>query len=91
MGGRERFWASLGTAALSTCALSGIASAATPVETGELGNQTWTLTGSPYVVAGDITVPGGKALVIEPGVEVQFAATNANKAGEPEQIRLLPG
>ncbi len=33
---------------------------------------TWKLTGSPYLVQGDITVPGDSALVIEPGVSVVF-------------------
>lgn len=33
---------------------------------------TWTLSGSPYIVVGDITVPGGQTLTILPGVEVKF-------------------
>ena len=33
---------------------------------------TWTLSGSPYLIMGDITVPGSKKLTIEPGVEVVF-------------------
>ena len=33
---------------------------------------TWTLTGSPYRVEGDITVPAGASLTIEPGVTVDF-------------------
>jgi len=31
---------------------------------------TWTLAGSPYELVGDVTVPAGQALVIEPGVQV---------------------
>jgi hypothetical protein len=31
---------------------------------------TWTLAGSPYYVAGDVTVPAGSTLNIEPGVDV---------------------
>jgi len=33
---------------------------------------TWTLTGSPYYIQGEITVPLGSVLTIEPGVEVLF-------------------
>ena len=34
----------------------------------------WTLAGSPYKVFGDINVPKGSSLTIDPGVEVQFQA-----------------
>lgn len=42
--------------------------AGTPVS----GDQTgvWTLAGSPYELVGDVTVPAGQSLSIEPGVEV---------------------
>jgi pimeloyl-ACP methyl ester carboxylesterase len=33
---------------------------------------TWTLEGSPYHINGEITIPNGKTLTIEPGVEVIF-------------------
>lgn len=33
----------------------------------------WNLEGSPYTVLGDIVVPAGQALVLDPGVEVTFA------------------
>jgi len=32
----------------------------------------WNLTGSPYTVIGDVTVPTGETLTIEPGVQVKF-------------------
>lgn len=33
---------------------------------------TWTATGSPYLIEGEITVPSGDSLVVEPGVDVIF-------------------
>jgi len=38
------------------------------------GNQSgvWTSTGSPYLVTGEIVVPSGQTLAVEPGVEVNF-------------------
>jgi hypothetical protein len=38
------------------------------------GNQSgiWTVMNSPYLVTGEITVPNGQSLSIEPGVEVNF-------------------
>jgi parallel beta-helix repeat protein len=32
----------------------------------------WTLIGSPYIVIGDVFIPPGQTLTIEPGVEVKF-------------------
>ena len=36
---------------------------------GEISQDTtWTLSGSPYIITGDVTVNGGYTLTIEPGV-----------------------
>lgn len=42
-------------------------------DTNVFGSQsgTWTLSGSPYWVTDDITVPAGYSLIIEPGVQVE--------------------
>jgi predicted outer membrane repeat protein len=33
---------------------------------------TWTKKASPYIIRGDVNIPAGKSLTIQPGVEVQF-------------------
>jgi predicted outer membrane repeat protein len=35
---------------------------------------TWTAAGSPYNIQGDITIPSGQSLIINPGVDVNFQA-----------------
>ncbi len=45
--------------------------AQTNVSGGIYNNVTWTLSGSPYIVTGNIVVFPGKTLTIEPGVEVR--------------------
>jgi hypothetical protein len=46
---------------------------ATTVAGGSLSLDTvWTAANSPYVLQGDLTVPSGKTLTIQPGVEVQL-------------------
>ncbi len=49
---------------------SAAAFAQTPVNGNQSGS--WSLPGSPYQVTGDIVVPAGESLTIEPGVEVNF-------------------
>jgi MYXO-CTERM domain-containing protein len=55
--------------------------AATTITGGNIINQTWTTAGSPYVIQGDITVPAGAYLHIDPGVVVQFASSDAQASG----------
>lgn len=45
--------------------------ASTSVPEGHVSG-TWTLSSSPYLIEGDITVPAGQTLTIEPGVVVEF-------------------
>ncbi len=46
----------------------------------------WTKENSPYIFGGDITVPEGKSLTIEPGVLVQI---NTNYAGSNAEFKVL--
>ncbi|MFH2142697.1 MAG: right-handed parallel beta-helix repeat-containing protein, partial [Bacteroidota bacterium] len=45
--------------------------AQTPISGGTV-NGTWTIVGSPYQINGEITIPDGTTLTIEPGVLVEF-------------------
>jgi hypothetical protein len=61
---------------LALLAIVLIAATAVPAGAAEVnGDQsgTWTAAGSPYVATGNVTVPAGESLTIEPGVEVRFS------------------
>lgn len=49
-----------------------IAQTGTDIPGGDVSG-TWTLEGAPYMVNGEITIPDGQTLAIEPGVEVIFS------------------
>jgi PKD repeat protein len=57
--------------ALTVPALAAPLSAPTTIPGGNVSG-TWDMAGSPYLIDGDITVPAGATLTIEPGVEVLF-------------------
>jgi parallel beta-helix repeat protein len=57
--------------ALAVPVLAAPLSAATTIPGGNVSG-TWDASGSPYLIDGDITVPAGQTLTIEPGVEVLF-------------------
>ncbi|MEM6931006.1 MAG: right-handed parallel beta-helix repeat-containing protein, partial [Myxococcota bacterium] len=61
--------------------LTSVANAMTTVPGGTLGNTTWDLAGSPWIVQGDVTVLAGATLTIQAGAEVRFASTDATSAG----------
>src|SRR5438874_12653280 len=50
--------------------LSGAIQAALATNVSGTQTGTWTLAGSPYLIIGDVTVPAGQSLAIEPGVIV---------------------
>ncbi|HMF42024.1 MAG TPA: hypothetical protein VKQ32_15225 [Polyangia bacterium] len=65
------------------------AGASTTIPGGNIINQTWTAAGSPYIVQGDVIVPPGSTLTIQPGVEVQVASTDAQASGsDPTRVEF---
>jgi cysteine-rich repeat protein len=76
------FYLALLSAAALLVVTSGEAAAATTLTGGTIINQTWTTAGSPYLVQGDLTVPAGAFLKIQPGVEVQFAPSDMQASGQ---------
>jgi hypothetical protein len=70
--------------------LSVTASRATIIGGGNVINQTWNPAGNPYIVQGDVTVPGGAFLLINAGTIVQFASTDGQAAGsDTSRVELI--
>ena len=64
-------------------------SAATIIQGGNVGNQVWTASESPYLAFGDAAVPVGQTLTVQAGVEVRCAAADATGAGrDPSRVEL---
>jgi parallel beta-helix repeat protein len=60
-----------GLVAASAVFISGAGAAQTDIPAGPLpGDETWTASGSPYVLGGDVTVPAGTTLIIDAGTQV---------------------
>jgi len=57
--------------ALSLLVMPAPVAASTTVPGGDVSG-TWTASGSPYLIEGDLTVPSGETLTVEAGVEVVF-------------------
>src|SRR5262245_44646347 len=55
--------------------------AETIIPGGPIATQTWTTAGHPYVIQGDITIPPGSTLTIQPGVWVEFGPTDSTAGG----------
>ena len=69
-------------AAILVVGHAGSVAADTIVTPGNLGNQTWTPTGSPYVISGDVLVQPGATLTIDAGTVVTFAAGDTQAGGK---------
>jgi hypothetical protein len=55
-----------------------------------IGDEIWTIEGSPYILTRDVEVRPQGSLTIQPGVEVQFAETDATASGEdPNGVELI--
>jgi len=89
MGGRRIRSALRLVAALGFLVCAAAASGDTIIPGGNVINQTWTPAGSPYIVQGDIAVPSGSQLAVQPGTIVQFMSSDASAAGiDPRRIEL---
>jgi hypothetical protein len=81
-------YSTAGNAAHRQVALRGVGVSGTLVPGGSVSG-TWTRAQSPYAVTGDIHIPRGKALTIEPGVLVKFAGHFALTVGYRGTLRAM--
>src|SRR5262245_668829 len=79
-----RFFAALAALIVAHCALAG-----TTIPGGNIIDQTWTPDGNPYFIQGDITIPAGSTLTIQPGVIIDFNVTDSMAAGlDPTLVEI---
>lgn len=68
--------------------LQGVGGSGTMVPGGSV-NGTWTKAASPYTITGDIEVPDGETLIVEPGVVVTFAGRFGLTVGRGAMLRAV--
>ncbi|APR76272.1 PE-PGRS virulence associated protein [Minicystis rosea] len=54
---------------------------ATTINGGNIINQTWSPAGNPYIIQGDIIVPSGSTLTIQPGTQILIASSDGAASG----------
>lgn len=67
---QEFFTRHIGSLFLFICLLAGL-NASTSIQPGNVSGI-WTTAGSPYLILGDITIPSGANLQLEPGIQLLF-------------------
>src|SRR5580704_762842 len=54
------------------------------------GNTTWTTADSPVQILGDLTIPSGVTLTVQPGVQLVTATTDSTGSGsDPNRVELI--
>lgn len=62
----------------------------TVVPPGNVTSPRWTAAGNPYILTGDVTVPSGHALLIDPGVRIEVQSGDALAAGtDPTKTEFI--
>ena len=62
----------------------------TVVPPGNVTSPRWTTAGSPYILTGDVTVPAGQDLLIDPGVRVEVQSGDAAAGGiDPTRTEFI--
>jgi hypothetical protein len=66
------------------------AGAETVISGGNVGGQRWSPPGNPYFIRGDVAVPVGTTLTIDPGVIVEFNSSDLASAGDdPTRVEFV--